>query len=83
MKQFSVVLCCVALSLIACDDEPELNFEDNEFTVDEVALIYQEALSQPVFTCDFEAGSLDTSHYFTGTINETGSPEKKPYTSEI
>ena len=69
MKQFSVVLCCVALALLACDDGNELDFKDNNFTWDEIEVIYRGARSEYEFACDYEQGSLDSSYYFTGTIN--------------
>ena len=67
MKRTFLVPACLALTLLACNDETELNFNDEVITLEENRLIYQEMLSQLQFTCDYDGGSSDSS-YFTGTI---------------
>lgn len=72
MKHLLLVVIIFTIGLLACDsDEGEvedLNFLYGSFTVEEVALIYQEALSQFEFSCDYQ--SVPTSApYFTGKIN--------------
>lgn len=69
MKPWLTLFCIAILGLTACQHEDEPNFQDSAVTVEENALIYQEALSAHVFSCDDPATSA--SSFFTGKIGNS------------